>query len=263
MHDTLWFPFAAVLALGLAAGLYLARRRAAGAPSRPPYAAGLLAGLAVAAIALAAVALTEPPVAAGGAGAPAADPPSATTSAPAPPAIPQHASGRPLGAAAQARVAALEARVAADPGDLLARKEIALLRLRNDQLMSAFEQASEVLRAQDDDPDGLYVQGVVRLRMGQSVRSIRLLERLLSSYPDHVLGLVTLGKAQRRIGDQGGARRSWNRALDAAGGRHPEIERLLAGGADTDTAPRTAVKRPLPRLVAAHDVSGGGRGAGR
>ncbi len=125
--------------------------------------------------------------------------------------------------------APLAAPSATAPGDLASRKELALTLLAGDQLMAAFEQASEILRVLPDDPDGLYVHGVVRLRMGQSVRSIQLLERLLAGHPDHVPARVTLGKAQRRIGDEAGALRTWTRALADAGGRHTEIERLLAG----------------------------------
>ncbi len=259
MNDILWFPMAAALVLVLAAGLYLARRtsrRAGDTAWRPSFVAGILVGLATAG----AVALTLPlggngsPAGDGGVGAPAPAAPS-FAALPSPSATPQHASGRPLGAEAQVRVAALETRIATDPGDLLSRKELALLRLGHDQLMSAFEQASAVLQAQSDDPDGLYVHGVVRLRMGQSLRSIQLLERLLSRYPEHVQARVALGRAQSKIGDDSGAVRSWTTALAAAGGRHAEIERLLAG--TPDAVPLTE-ERPALRLAAAHDRLGGG-----
>ncbi len=131
-------------------------------------------------------------------------------------------------AVALAFSSAPSAPIVADTSDLASRKELALMLLARDQLMPAYEQASEILQALPDDPDGLYVHGVVRLRMGQSVRSIRLLERLLSQHPDHVPARLTLGKAQRRIGDEAGAVRSWKRALADAGGENAEIERLLA-----------------------------------
>ncbi len=197
-----------------------------------PLLVGWLAGLATAAL----VALVLSPASGNDAAAPAAPSPGAASGAAAPPApasssgaIPQHASGGPRSAEAQALIAPLEARLAAAPDDLLTRKELALMLLRYDQLMPAFEQASAVRKSLPEDPDGLYVHGVVRLRMGQSLKAIQLLERLLSRYPEHVLALTALGKAQRKIGDEAGALDSWNKALAAAGGRHGEVERLLAG----------------------------------
>lgn len=151
----------------------------------------------------------------------------------APSALPQHVPAVPLDAEAAARAAELETRLAEGPGDLPARKELALLLLRNDQLTAAFEQASEILRERSDDPDGLYVQGTVRLVMGQAVLSLRLLDRLVAHYPNHVPGMIVRGKAQRRIGDETGARRSWEQALaletlrGKTGGRVDELERLL------------------------------------
>jgi tetratricopeptide (TPR) repeat protein len=144
-------------------------------------------------------------------------------------AVPQHATGRPLDAETQARVTALQQRIGAATDNLSARKELAVMFMGNAQLLPAFEQASEILKIDPQDPDALYVHGVVRLRMGQGARAIQLLDRLLADHPIHIPALIARGKAQRRIGDEAGARRSWLQALSAAGGQHPEVENLLGG----------------------------------
>ncbi|MBZ0114252.1 MAG: hypothetical protein K8J08_17450, partial [Thermoanaerobaculia bacterium] len=102
----------------------------------------------------------------------------------------------------------------------------------------------KILEIAPNDPDGLYVQGVVRLKMGQAGRSMDLLERLLVEYPDHVGALVTLGKAQQRAGLQSEAIETWRHGLEAAGGRHLELETLLSG---------TGVA--LPEVAASHSFA--------
>ncbi len=140
---------------------------------------------------------------------------------------PQH-SEVPISAETQGKIAPLEARLAADPGDVLARKQLAVVLLRDRQLMLAYEHASELLKANPDDPDGLYVHGVVRLAMGHAPHAIELLDRVLARYPEHALALEARAEARRKIGDQSGAALTAAKAREAAGGGDSDVDQLLA-----------------------------------
>ena len=199
-----------------------------------PALAGYLAGLATAIV----VAMLR-------SGSPDAGSTVPSASLPAPPAaaapqsdsssVPQHAAA-PLSAEALDRIAPLEAKLAADSGDLLSRKQLALVLLQNQQLMAAYEHAETILASHPDDPDGLYVHGVVRLAMGHAPRAIELLDRVLARYPNHALALAARAEAQRKIGDEAGAALTEARASEAAAGRasggDSEVERLLAAASD-------------------------------
>ena len=177
--------------------------------------------------------------------------PTATASAAA---IPQH-SAAPLSAEARGRIAPLEARLAADPSDLRARKQLAVLLLQNQQLMLAYEHASQILAASPDDADGLYVHGVVRLAMGHAPRALELLDRVLERYPDHAMALEARAEAQRKIGDAAGAALTAARARKAARGDGSEIEQLLAAASDGSLL---EMMRSAPSKPAAGEEDGGG-----
>jgi tetratricopeptide (TPR) repeat protein len=122
----------------------------------------------------------------------------------------------------------LRQQLAANPGDVLARKRLALALLSAESFVEAFELAEGILGLNPDDPDGLYIQGMVRLTMGQNEAAMEQLNRVLEQYPNHVMALAGRGMIFFRQGDAEAARLVWQRALDAAGGRHPDIEQLLA-----------------------------------
>ncbi len=174
-------------------------------------------------------------------------------------AVPQH-SAAPLDAAARARIAPLEAKLAADPGDFLARKQLAVILLQNQQLMPAYEHASAILETHPDDPDGLYVHGVVRLAMGHAPKAIELLDRVLARYPDHALALDARAEAQRKIGDEGGAAITAARARQAARGDGGEVEQLLAAASDGTLLEMMRSESPgsEPQASATEGSAGGG-----
>lgn len=128
--------------------------------------------------------------------------------------VPQH-SETPLDPEVKGRTDALEARLLENSKDLASRKQLAILLLQNEQLMAAFDQATLILESEPDDPDGLYVHGVVRLAMGQVPKALQLFDQVLESYPEHSLALRAKAKAQRKIGDLRGAEISENRANQA------------------------------------------------
>lgn len=163
---------------------------------------------------------------------------------------------------ARAELAALRQRVADDPNDLTASKQLAVRLLAHGQLVEAFELSASLLAAVPDDPDGLYVQGVVRLAMGQATRSVELLDRVLAQYPEHVLAHLARGRALQRLGRTDEAIAGWQRALAAVGGSNPQIESLIA---EARTGSRfgqsSAPASPPAGGVSAGGVPAGGDGA--
>ena len=155
---------------------------------------------------------------------------------------------------------ALNERVAADDDGLSARRERALFYLGIERYVEAFEDANVLLAADPLDIDGLYVQGVVRLTMGQEEQALHLFDQVIVRFPDHVQALVWRGIILFRAGDRDGAIASWRRAIEASGGAQPEIEELIraaeeapeppaamAGSSAAGATPRT----PVPSAPAA------------
>ena len=220
---------------------------------------GYLAGVATAVL----VAMLRPsPEAGTGAQAwspqPAPVPAVATPSRPASPSeVPQHAAA-PLSAEAQSRVAPLQAKLADDPSDMLARKQLAVILLQNQQLMLAYEHATRILNTQPGDPDGLYVHGVVRLAMGHGPKAIELFDQVLERYPNHVLALQGRAQAQRKIGDEGGAALTEERARQAAlgdGSTAPvpgdgsEVQALVTAAVDGTLLEMMRSSEPAPPAI--------------
>jgi tetratricopeptide (TPR) repeat protein len=145
--------------------------------------------------------------------------------------------------------------VESDPTDLMARKQYAVGLLSTGQFFAAFEQAEILLASNERDPDGLYVKGMVRMRMGQEAEARVLLEGLTSDYPDHVPALTALGVLALRGAGLSVAEEYWQQALAASGGSNPEVERLMAtareqlaaGAGQAASAPaRPAPTQPAP-----------------
>ncbi len=228
-----------------------------------PALAGYLAGLATAGV----IAVLTPAAPDAETEAPAQTPPSISARAqepvPTSAEAPRHSA--PISAETRDRIAPLEARLAADPGDLPVRKQLAVVLLREQQLMLAYEHASEILKARADDPDGLYIHGVVRLAMGHAPRAIELLDRVLVRYPNHVPALEARAEAQRKIGDEGGAALTAERARLATRGGDSEVEQLLAaarGGTllemmrSSGPSPPATAQDPSPPATAQADSNG-------
>ncbi|MEO7793141.1 MAG: hypothetical protein ABIV06_00085 [Thermoanaerobaculia bacterium] len=135
----------------------------------------------------------------------------------------------------------LRARVEAQPQNLDARRELTVALLQADQLMEAFEQARALQKIAPEDPDGLFVEGVVRLAMGQWPLAVQLMDAVLAQHPDHVLAALAKGQAEAALGQMPQAIATWKKGLAAAGGSFAPIEELLAqaagGGSEAPSAP--------------------------
>ncbi len=150
-------------------------------------------------------------------------------------------------------IASLEARLQSNPDDFATRKQLALSYLDNRMLFQAFQEAQNILATVPQDPDGLYISAVVRLAMGDSQSAASLLDQVLAQFPEHVLAWVYRGLALQQLGDFDGAVASWERGLAAAGGRHPELEQMIAqlkaaphGPGGPDAAPPATASVPAP-----------------
>ncbi len=189
------------------------------------------------------------------------------------PGQPFHEGTEELSAEIATQVEALKARMTANPADLSAAKQLAFLLLINGNLVEAFDYSKKALEMSPDDPDGLYVQGVVRIRMGQVQQAIELLDRVLEQYPNHLLALIARGSALQRGGSTSQAIETWRRALDVAGGSHAEIERLIAeaqgavqpaaqtgGLPQSQLQPQPQPQTQPPAVAAAADATADGSG---
>ena len=127
-----------------------------------------------------------------------------------------------------AQLAGLRAKVKAAPQDLDARRQLTVALLNANLLMEAFEQARELQKVAPNDPDGLFVEGVVRLAMGQWPLAVQLMDGVLAQHPDHLLASLAKGQAEAALGQTGQAITTLKKGLAAAGGRFPPIEELLA-----------------------------------
>jgi len=128
----------------------------------------------------------------------------------------------------QALLASFEARLAAEPSDLAARKEYAVLLLASGQTYEALVEADTILSASPDDPDALYIRGVGRLAMGQPQQALDALSRVLDQHPRHLAALFYQGYALLHVGLRDQAVDSWEKGLDLAGGSDSRFEQALA-----------------------------------
>ena len=125
------------------------------------------------------------------------------------------------------RIAAIQRHLENQPDDLNARKELGYTLLGASQFVDAFRQAEQILGRDPEDPDGLYLSGVVRLTMGQVETAEQLLARALESDPAHTDALTAAGIIRLRLGDTERAVELWKRGLSAMGGQQPMLERMI------------------------------------
>jgi tetratricopeptide (TPR) repeat protein len=142
-------------------------------------------------------------------------------------------------------IAALGRRVEADPGDLMAMKQLSLAQLSAGSYVDAFQTAGRLLQTDAEDPDGLFVQGVVRLAMGQNAEAVVLFDRVLAQYPDHLQAIAYRGLGLYQGGEVERAVDTWEMGKEIAGGDAPQFEALLEM-ARTGEAPPGMTGEPPP-----------------
>jgi tetratricopeptide (TPR) repeat protein len=172
------------------------------------------------------------------------------TPAPAGTAAEPHPDSEALPAETRRELERLEAAAAAAPNDLLARKRLALGRLDAGLYFEAFRDAEQILAGQPEDPDGLFIQGVVRLSMGSGAEALDLLDRVLVRFPEHMQAMVYRGLALAQSGEMEQAISTWEVALEMAGGSNPDIEALLQQARSQPPPAATAPPAAAPPAAA-------------
>ena len=155
---------------------------------------------------------------------------------------------QPLPAEAAAARERLALQIQLHPEDAAPRKELAVLLLDNEAWVEAFHQAKALQELVPNDVDGLFVEAMVLLKMGQNHEARALLEQVRALQPSHVRAYHALGLVQLRQGESRAAVATWERGLEQAGGHHPELERLLA-------VSRSAMSRPAGEAPASAEAS--------
>ena len=161
-----------------------------------------------------------------------------------------HADGSELPPQLAARYSQLQQALAVNPDDLASHREAAQLLLTGGQLIGAFQHAQEVERLAPEDPDGLYVQAIVRMTIGQDEQALGLIDRVISMDLARIPAYIVRGVIQLRMGDRDGGIETWERGLAMAGGRHPALDHFLSmarEGASTEEILSTPPgSRPTP-----------------
>jgi tetratricopeptide (TPR) repeat protein len=148
---------------------------------------------------------------------------------------------------ARARVTSILARLDQQPDDLDARKALAETFVVEGLFFEAFEQSERILAQSPGDVDGLYFQGLIRLTMGQDDAAIELLDRALANEPAFVSARLVRGLAKLRVDQRDAAIEDWRAGLEAAGGKHEGLERLLQMAESGASAAEILGSPPPPR----------------
>jgi cytochrome c-type biogenesis protein CcmH len=155
--------------------------------------------------------------------------------------------------------AEIRAALKANPDDLDARLDLAMLHLRKRELMAVWEETQHVLGKQPGHPRALSYQALVRLAMGQADVAERMLKQALATDPNLFEAYLHLALVETQMGRDKEAQA----AIDEASRRFPERAQALArvlseirtssaqeGPAATEGDPHAAVPPPDERAGA-------------
>jgi cytochrome c-type biogenesis protein CcmH len=130
--------------------------------------------------------------------------------------------------ATDAEEAQLAAAVARDPSDIDARLALARLHLARRDMMSVWNDTTEVLTRKPGHPTALAYQSLVRLAMGQADAAVDLLNRAIASDPNQVDAYAYLVLAYARMGKMSDAQATVARATKRFPDAAENFRRLLA-----------------------------------
>ena len=120
--------------------------------------------------------------------------------------------------------AQVRAALKANPDDLDARLDLAMLHLRKRELMAVWEETQYVLQKQPGHPRAMSYQALVRLAMGQGDVAERMLKQALATDPNLFEAYLHLALVETRLGHD----RQAQAAIDEASRRFPERAEALA-----------------------------------
>ncbi len=157
------------------------------------------------------------------------------------------------------RVDAARAAVAANGDDATAWAELGYALVEAEGWIDVWNTAGELLKRAPDNPDGLVLQGIVRMAMGQDSAAKALVGQALAAHPDHVIALSYDGTLALRAGDRAGAKAAWQRADELAPGQGYDELVTMADTAQL-RPPGDAVPAPAPQATEAAAAGAGIRG---
>ena len=159
------------------------------------------------------------------------------------------------------RVNAARATVAATPQDTAAWAELGYALVEAEGWIDVWNTAGELLKLAPDHPDGLVLQGVVRMAMGQDDAARAFVDQALAGHPDHLVALSYQGTLALRGGDREGAKAAWGRAHELAPGEGFDELVELAGTAEIPPrAAPSAEHPPQPAVDTAPAAAPSGAG---
>lgn len=137
-----------------------------------------------------------------------------------------------------AELAALEARVAANPADLTAANELGHAYIGIGRVMDAWKLAEVVVAASPDDPEARVHQAVTLLNIGDTEMATVLLDKVLEAHPDHAEALGYRGVQAAKDGDREAAVVFFTRGRTADPAQAEtfntliaQVDRMVAAGA--------------------------------
>ena len=123
------------------------------------------------------------------------------------------------------RVAALEARVAAAPGDRDALLELARLLHDGHRVRDALPRYRRAIALDPDDPGPYYDLASAHASLGALDDARAVLQERLARVPDDGVALYDLGVVEAQAGDAAAAARRWQRAREVT--TDPDLRRRV------------------------------------
>jgi tetratricopeptide (TPR) repeat protein len=149
-----------------------------------------------------------------------------------------------------ARLQAARSGVAAAPESVDAQIELGFSLIEAEGWTEAFAVSEVILDRSPENPDGLVILGVVRLKMGQADSAADLFARALIADPEHLAALSYAGLVAIQEGDRDAARAAWTRARALADGPDATtLDELLAMLQTDGPIPGLEAERPNPELA--------------
>jgi tetratricopeptide (TPR) repeat protein len=133
----------------------------------------------------------------------------------------------PAPAASSPQALRLEEWVAANPGDLDARLDLARVYLMDQELLKVWDQTQYVLERSPNHPRALSYAAVVRLAMGQTAVALEMLESALVSDPTLLDARIHLALAYLQLDRRTEAIRILNEAREIDPDQSPMIDQIL------------------------------------